>query len=111
MLVALNECIEWGQVFILDFLTTYTFPYILSPLVADNIFDLGIYKDEEKQLNQFELKQIKRWGHISNCKMILADEQGQPLASFMIAFKEGATMPHFWDAKDIYKSAKSAKNA
>lgn len=48
-----------------DFLTTYTFPYILSPLVADNIFDLGIYKDGEKQLNQFELNQLKRWGHIS----------------------------------------------
>ena len=24
LLVALNECIEWGQVFILDYLTTYT---------------------------------------------------------------------------------------
>jgi hypothetical protein len=24
LLVALNECIEWGQIFILDYLTSYT---------------------------------------------------------------------------------------
>jgi len=47
----------------------------------------------------------------ANCKMIIESGEGEPLASFTIAFKEGATMPHFWDTKDIVKGARSAEKA
>jgi hypothetical protein len=48
---------------------------------------------------------------IATCYLIIESEQGQPLAKFTIAFKEGGTFPHMWNMSDIVADAKRSQTS
>lgn len=46
---------------------------------------------------------------IATCALVIESEEGQPLAKFTIAFKEGGTFPHMWNMSEIVQDAKRSQ--